>query len=185
MGTQPKGLPSSLPKLKLGGISGDPMEWPEWSGLFFSTAHAANIADSLKMNHLKTLVTGEAKEVISGLGYTGAMYDVAWNTLFAHFGRPQLVVNAQLRRIYSNSPMKPYDLLALFKFSRIVITCVQILTQMNFVGDLQTEGVLNNATKKLPIEIKTKWLTYARQNATYYMGLEVFSLWLQEISPVQ
>ena len=60
-------LPASLPKLKLAEFSGDPLEWPEWSGLFLSTVHAANIDTSLKMNHLKTLVTGKAKEVIAGL----------------------------------------------------------------------------------------------------------------------
>ena len=90
-------LLASLPNLKLAEFSGDPLEWPEWSGLFLSTEHAANIDTSLKMNHLKTLVTGKAKEVIAGLGYTGDMYDVAWKTLVAHFGRQQMVVNAQLR----------------------------------------------------------------------------------------
>ena len=177
--------PASLPKLKLAEISGDPLEWPEWSGLFLSTVHAANIDTSLKMNHLKTLVTGKAKEVIAGLGYTGDMYDIAWNTLVAHFGRPQVVVNAQLRRIYTFPPVKAYDSVALVKYSRIVSSCVQVLTQMNYVGDLQSEGVLNSATRKLPLNMKTKWLTYTRQNANYYMGLEAFSAWLQEIAAVQ
>ena len=128
-------LPGSLPKLKLAENSGDPLEWPEWSGLFLSTVHAANIEASLKMNHLKTLVTGKAKEVIAGLGYTGDMYDIAWNTLVAHFGRTQVVVNAQLRRIYTFPPVKAYDYVALVKYSRIVSSCVQVLTQMNYVGD--------------------------------------------------
>ena len=97
-------LPASLPKLKLAEFSGHTLEWREWSGLFLSTVNDANIDSSLKMNHLKTLVTGEAKEVIPGLGYTGDMYDVAWNTLVAHFGRPQVVVNAQLRLIYTFPP---------------------------------------------------------------------------------
>ena len=83
-------LPASLTKLKLAEFSDDPLEWPEWSGLFFLTVHAANIDASLKMNHLKTLVTWKAKEVIAGLGYTGDMYDIAWKTLVAHFGRPQV-----------------------------------------------------------------------------------------------
>ena len=52
-------LPVSLPKLELAEFSGDPLEWPEWSGLFLSTVHAANIDTSLKMNPLKTLVTGK------------------------------------------------------------------------------------------------------------------------------
>ena len=178
-------LPASLPKLKLAEFSGDPLEWPEWSGLFLSTVHAANIDTSLKMNHLKTLVTGKAKEVIAGLGYTGDMYDIAWNTLVAHFGRPQVVVNAHLRRIYTFPPVKAYDSVALVKYSRIVSSCVQVLTQMNYVGDLQSEGVLNSATRKLPLNMKTKWLKYTRQNANYYMELEAFSPWLQEIAAVQ
>ena len=68
---------SSLPKLKLAEFSGDPLEWPEWSQLFQATVHAANIDDSVKMNHLKTMVTGKAKEAIAGLGYTAEMYNVA------------------------------------------------------------------------------------------------------------
>ena len=92
---------SSLPKLKLAKFSGDPMEWPEWSQLFQATVHAANMDDSVKMNHLKTLVTGKAKEAIAGLGYTAEMYNVAWNVLVRNFGKPQMVVNAQLKRIYS------------------------------------------------------------------------------------
>ena len=106
-------LPARLSKLKLAEFSGDPLEWPEWSGLFLSTVHAANIDTSLKMNHLKTLVTRKAKEVIAGLRYTGDMYDIAWNTLVAHFGRPQVVVNEQMGRIYTFPPVKAYDSVAL------------------------------------------------------------------------
>ena len=58
---------SSLPKLKLAEFSRDPLEWPEWSQLFQATVHAANMDDSVKMNHLKTMVTGKAKEAIAGL----------------------------------------------------------------------------------------------------------------------
>ena len=127
---------SSLPKLKLAEFSGDPLEWPEWSQLFQATVHAANMDDSVKMNHLKTMVTGKAKEAIAGLGYTAEMYNVAWNVLVRNFGKPQMVVNAQLKRIYSFPPMKPYDGTALIKFARIVSSCVNVLTQFNYVGDV-------------------------------------------------
>ena len=158
---------SSLPKLKLAEFSGDPLEWPEWSQLFQATVHAANIDDSVKMNHLKTMVTGKAKEAIAGLGYTAEMYNVAWNVLVRNFGEPQMVVNAQLKRIYSCPPMKPYDGAALIKFARIVSSCVNVLTQFNYVGDLNSEGVLGSATKKLTLDVKTKWLTYVKQMNLY------------------
>ena len=121
---------SSLPELKLAEFSGDPLEWPEWSQLFQETVHAANMDDSVKMNHLKTMVSGKAKAAIAGLGYTAEMYNMAWNVLVRNFGKPQMVVNAQLKRIYSFPPMKPYD------GYRIVSSCVNVLTQFNYVGDL-------------------------------------------------
>ena len=35
--------------------------WPEWSQLFQAAILAANMDDSSKMGHLKSMVTGEAK----------------------------------------------------------------------------------------------------------------------------
>ena len=175
----------SLPKLKLAEFSGDPLEWPEWSQLFQATVHAANMDDSVKMNHLKTMVTGKAKEAIAGLGYTAEMYNVAWNVLVRNFGKPQMVVNAQLKRIYSFPPMKPYDGAALIKFARIVSSCVNVLTQFNYVGDLNSEGVLGSATRKLTQDTKTKWLIYVKQMNLYQPGLAVFSEWLNDIADVQ
>ena len=176
---------SSLPKLKLAEFSGDPLEWPEWSQLFQATVHAANIDDSVKMNHLKTMVTGKAKEAIAGLGYTAEMYNVAWNVLVRNFGKPQMVVNAQLKRIYSFPPMTLYDGAALIKFARIVSSCVNVLTQFNYVGDLNSERVLGKATRKLTLDMKTKWLTYVKQMNLYQPGLAVFSEWLNDIAEVQ
>ena len=176
---------SSLPKLKLAEFSGDPLEWPEWSQLFQATVHASNIDDSVKMNHLKTMVTGKAKEAIAGLGYTAEMYNVAWNVLVRNFGKPQMVVNAQLKRIYSFPRMKPYDGAALIKFARIVSSCVNVLTQFNYMGDLNSEGVLGSATRKLTLDMKTKWLIYVKQMNLYQPGLAVFSEWLNDIADVQ
>ena len=173
---------SSLPKLKLAEFSGDPLEWPEWSQLFQATVHAANIDDCVKMNYLKTMVTGKAKEAIAGLGYTSEMYNVAWNVLVRNFGKPQMVVNAQLKRIYSFPPMKLYDGAALIKYARIVSSCV---TQFNYVGDLNSEGVLGSATRKLTLDMKTKWLTYVKQMNLFQPGLVVFSEWLSDIADVQ
>ena len=137
------------------------------------------------MNHQKTMVTDKAKETIAGLGYTAEMYNVAWNVLVRNFGKPQMVVNAQLRRIYSFPPMKPYDGAALIKFERIVSSCVNVLTQFNYVGDLNSEGVLGSATRKLTLDMKTKWLTYVKQMNLYQPGFAVFSEWLNDIADVQ
>ena len=175
---------SSVPKLKLAEFSGDPLEWAEWSQLFQATVHAANMDEKVKMNPLKTMVTGKAKEPIAGLGYTAQLYNVAWNVLVRDFGKPQKGVNAQLKRIYSFPPMNPYDGAALIKIARIVLICVKVLTQFNYVGDPKSEGVLGSATRKLALDMKTKWLTYVKQINAYQPGLAVFSEWLNNITDV-
>ena len=57
------------------------------SQLFQATVHAANMDDSVKMNHLEAMVTGKTKEAIAGLAYTAEMYNVAWNVLVRNFGK--------------------------------------------------------------------------------------------------
>ena len=69
---------SSLPKLKMTEIAGDPLEWPDWSSLFNAVLHNAPVDDNAKMSHLKTLVKRKAKAAIAGLGYSGMLYHTSW-----------------------------------------------------------------------------------------------------------
>ena len=65
---------SGLPKLKLTEFSGDPLEWPEWSGLFDGVVHQKPISDTEKMQYLKTSLMGQAKAAISGMGFSSQSY---------------------------------------------------------------------------------------------------------------
>ena len=141
--------------------------------------------DRVKMNHLKTMVTGKDKEAIAGLGYTAEMYNVAWNVVVRNFRKPQMVVNAQLKRLYSVSPMKPFDGTALIKFAKTVSSCVNVLTRFNYVGDLNSEGVLGSATRKSTLDMKRKWLTHVKQKNLYQPRLAMFSERLIDIADVQ
>ena len=96
------------------------------------------------------------QEAIAGLGYTAEMYNVAWNVLVRNFAKLQLVVSAQLKTTYSFLPEKPYDGASLIKYARIVSSCVKLLTHFNYVGDLNSEGILGSATRKLGLDMKTE-----------------------------
>ena len=175
---------SSVPKLKLAEFSGDPVEWPEWLKLFQANINVANEHDNLKMNFVKTRIRGKTKEAIAGLGYTAEMYNVAKNMLVRNLGKPQMVVNSQLRRVYSFPPIKHYDGVALIKYARILSSCVNFLTQLNYMGRLHTEGVLGSATRKLTLDMKTNCLDYVKQMNMYQPGLAVFSEWLNDMAIV-
>ena len=85
------------------------------------------------------MVTGKAMEVIAGLRYTAEMYNVAWNIVVRNFAKPQMTVNAHLKRIYFSPPMQPYDRAALIKYARIVLICVNVLKQFIHAGELNSD----------------------------------------------
>ena len=175
---------SSLPKLKLKEFTGDPLEWPEWSSLFNAVIHNAPIDDNTKMSHLKTLVKDKAKAAIAGFGYSGALYHTAWQTLERNFGRPQSLVNTQMRQIYQFPFIKSNDSAAIIKYSQLIATCVSVLNQYSFTGDLCSESVLSAAVRKLPPELKTKWLFHAKVRCYLTANLSKFSEWLNEVAYV-
>ena len=107
----------SIPKFKKSEIHGDALEWPEWSSLLIAPIHKAPIDDNAKMGHLKTLVKGKAKAATAGLGYSGSMYIAAWNALVTNFGRPQTIVNAQMKVIHTSPFIKSHDSAAIVKYA--------------------------------------------------------------------
>ena len=128
-----------LPKLVLDKFEGCPLEWPEWSGQFLATVDESGASDCHKKQYLKTLVTGKAKAVIEGMGYSGQMYHVAWQTLEHDFGRPELVVNAQLRKTHAYSFINSHDSLEIVKYIQVVSGCVNVLTKFGYEMDIGSE----------------------------------------------
>ena len=131
------------------------------------------------------MVTGKAKEEIGGLGHTAEMYNVRWKVRVCNFGKPQKVVKAQLKRNYSFLPMKLYDEATSFKLARIVSSCVIVLSQFNYVGGVNSKGVLGSAPRKVTLDMNSKLLTYADQMNLYQPGLAEFSEWLPDTADVQ
>ena len=117
------------PKMVLNKLSGDRLDWFEWSGQFIATIEQSGFADSVKMNHLKTLVTGRAKATIKSMEYSGQTYHMAWQTLAQDFGRSVMIENAQLRKIHAYPFIKPHGSLETMKYFQVVSGCVNVLTQ--------------------------------------------------------
>ena len=169
-----------IPKLRISEFHGDPLEWPEWSSLCTATIHNAPIDDNAKIGHLKTLVKGKAKAAIAGLGNSGSKYTAAWNALVTNFGRPQAIVNAQMKLIHTSPFIKSHDSAAINKYAHLITTCVNVLKQFGFDGDLYSESVLNSALRKLQRELQTKWLFLAKSKNYYSADSCKFSEWLNE-----
>ena len=161
-------VPMKLRKMDLDTLCGDPLEWPEWFEQFLAIVDQSGSTDIITMNYLKTLLSGKAKAAIEGTGCSGQMYHLAWQTLEHDFGRPELVVNAQLHKIQAYSFIKLYNLLKILKLLLDVCDRVFLLTHFGYDMDTGSDSVLNGTVRKLPIELKNKWLTYLLKDDASY-----------------
>ena len=149
-------------KLKLTEFSGDPLEWPAWSGLFDVVVHQKPISDTEKMQYLKTSLTGQAKAAISGMGFSSQSYYHAWNILSDKYGRSDVKVNAQFKKIHTHPPIWHDDSTSIGKFANVVTNVVNTLTQLGYTSDLEAEAGLISTTRKLSPQLREQWLQYMR-----------------------
>ena len=120
---------SNLPKRKSNNFDGNPLEWPEWSSMFIATVDQRPKPDTEKMSHLKTLLTSKTRAAISGMGSSGQFYGAAWSILERKFGRPHVIIVAQLESLRKASQVKPHDSTSLISFSNIVSNFVNVLKE--------------------------------------------------------
>ena len=120
---------SNVPKLKLSNFDGNPLELPEWSSMFISTVDQQPIPDSEKMSYLKTLLTNKSRSATSKMGCSRQFYGAAWSILERKFGRPRVIIDAQLESLRKASHMKPHDSTGLTSFSVIASNFVNVLKQ--------------------------------------------------------
>ena len=103
--------------------------------MFIATVDQRPIQDSEKMSHLKTLLTGKARSAISGMGYSGQFYGAAWSILEKKFGRPHVIIDAQLESLCKATQEKPHNSTGLISFSVIVSNFVIALNEYQQIGD--------------------------------------------------
>ena len=176
---QPSRHPRGLSKLKLAEFSGDPLEWPEWAELFDVIVHQKRLGDTDKMQYLKISLTGQAKAAISGLGFSSRAYYQAWDILCKKIGRPRVFVESQLKKIYTHPPVRHDDSSSIVHFSNVVTNTVSVLTRLGFQRDLESEGVLNSATRKLSVQLKEQWIQHLQDHRLLAANLIVFKDWLE------
>ena len=114
------------------------------------------------MRYLKVSLTDQARAAISGLGFSSQAYNQAWNILCKKFGRPRVIVESHLTKIYRHPPVRHDDSRSIVRFSKVVTNTVNVLARLGFQHDLESEGVLNSATRKLHFSLKSSGYDISR-----------------------
>ena len=109
---------NSVPKLQATKFDGDPLSWLKWFSVFQATIVRSPMSSAeKKMNHLQSLLIGEAKPLVDGYGCNGSLYAPALARLEEHFGKPNRIVNAFFEKLSHFRPPNltiPYSCSLLF-----------------------------------------------------------------------
>ena len=119
------------------------------------------------MQYLKTSLTGQAKAASDVMGFSSQAYYQAWDILCHMFGRPRLIVNAQMQTIYSHSPVRHDDSSSIVRFASTVTKTVNVMKQLGYKADLEAETSLGSATRKLSHQLEDQWLKHLQDLNEY------------------
>ena len=149
--------------------------------MFIATVDQRPIPDSENMSYLKTLLTSKARSAVSGIGYSGEFYGAAWSILERKFGRPYVILDAQLESLRKAKQVKHHNSSGLISISVIVSNFVNVLKEYKQIGNLQSSSTLYKAVDKLPQVLKEKWF-YVDQKDEDWPDLIMFEKWLSRIA---
>ena len=169
---------SGLPKLKLTEFSGDPLEWPEWPGLFDVVVHQKPISDTEKRQYIKISLTRQANAAISGMGFSSQSYYHAWDILCENYGRSDVIESAQFKKIHTHLQIRHDNSTSIVKFANVVTNVVNTLTQLGDTSDLEAKAGLSSTTKKFSPQLREQWLQYTQDRRLLRGNLIIFKEWL-------
>ena len=106
------------------------------------------------------------------MGYFGQFKGAAWSILERKFGRPHVIIDAQLESLRKASQLKPHNSLGLISFS--VMISNDVLKDYKQIGDLQSSSTLYMAVDKLPQVVKEKWWFYVNHKDEDWPDLIMF-----------
>ena len=101
------------------------------------------------MQYLKTSPVGQAKSAVSGMGFSSQSYYHAWYILCEKYGRSDVIVNAQFKKMHTHPPVRHDDSTSIVMFANFVTNVLNTLTQLRYTSDLESEGGLSSTTRKL------------------------------------
>ena len=80
------------------------------------------------MQYQRWSLFGQAETAISGLGFSSQSYYHAWYILCEKYGRSDVLVKAQFKKIDTHPPIRHNDSTSIAKFANVVTNVVNTVT---------------------------------------------------------
>ena len=101
-------------------------------------------------------------------------YYHAWDIICEKYGRSDVIVNAQFKKIKLHPPICHENSTSFVKFANMVTNLVNTLTQPGYTSDLETKAGLSSASRKLSPQLREQWLQYMQDRRLLRVILIIF-----------
>ncbi|XP_077989885.1 uncharacterized protein LOC144444346 [Glandiceps talaboti] len=140
-----------LPKLEITSFNGDILKWIEFWDSFASAVHYnTSLSPIDKFNYLRSKLTGEALNSLSGLTLSNENYEIAVTILKERFGDEQTVINTHYTSLMDLSP-SPNQLTRLRSLHDALERHLRSLEALG--QNVNQEIFISMITSKLPKEV--------------------------------
>ncbi|XP_062703570.1 uncharacterized protein LOC134286025 [Aedes albopictus] len=140
-------------------FSGDPAEWPIFISNYRYTTEACGFSDGENMLRLQRCLSGSALETVRSRLVLPAAVPQVIETLRLRFGRPELLINALLRKVREIPAPK---LEGLIDFGMAVQALCDHIEAANERAHLSNPSLLQELVAKLPADQRMMWAGYRR-----------------------
>ena len=117
--------------------------------------------------------------VIAEFAYCGAMYKDAVKVLDRKFGQPLAVVSADLEKLSIFLPLKVHNSESLISYSAKISALVGVFRSLHYHQDFSSASLLDQATHKLPPNLRETWPMHTVKNWDRLTLLELND-WLED-----
>ena len=128
-------IDAKLPKIEIQKFSGGIKNWLEFWGVFKVTVEENKLADITKFSYLKSLLEGEAKQVIAGLAVTADNYKTACELLEKRYGGKEQLIFFHIQELLQVKAPDHTSLTELWNLYDVVMAHVRTLQYLGIKGD--------------------------------------------------
>ncbi|XP_058445110.1 uncharacterized protein LOC131426420 [Malaya genurostris] len=143
-------------------FSGDPADWPIFISNYRYTTEACGFTDGENMLRLQRCLCGPALETVRSRLVLPAAVPQVIETLRMRFGRPELLINALLRKVRDIPAPRSDRLEGLIDFGMAVQALCDHIEAANERAHLSNPSLLQELVAKLPVDQRMMWAGYKR-----------------------
>ena len=139
----------------------------------------AQIPDSAKLNRLFDVCKGRAKAAIRSCaaGDPKEGYKKARRILKSRFGDEYVISEAYVSKLTTGPAIKQHEISALQDFLEDIQSCVETLSEMDMLDEIDTRSRMVKIIERLPYAIQTRWsnkATTTRRTTGMYPNIKEF-----------